>query len=85
MSAFELPVAINAQYLALFIIGNVNVILFGGVFGESEIGATHTDISSHNLCPGNREHVCPSGPTPNINTSKRGKSYGAKYCDIFWI
>jgi len=85
MSAFELPVAIKAQYLALFRIGNVKVILFGGDLGESEIEATHTDVSSHNLCPGNREHVCPSGPTPSINASKRGKSYGAKYCDIFWM
>jgi len=74
ISAFELPVAINAQYLALLRIGNVKVILFGGGFGESEIGATHTDVSSHNLCPGNNEHVCPSGPTPNINASNRGKS-----------
>lgn len=49
ISAFELPVAINAQYLALFKIGKVKVILLGGGFGESEIGATHTDVSSHNL------------------------------------
>lgn len=83
ISAFELPVAIKAQYLALFKIGNVKVILFGGGLGESEMGATHTDVSSHSLCPGNKEHVCPSGPTPNINASKRGKSYGAKYTDIF--
>lgn len=74
ISAFEVPVAMKAQYLALLRIGNVKVILFGGGFGESEIGATHTDVSSHNLCSGNKEHVCPSGPTPNIKASKRGKS-----------
>lgn len=74
ISAFELPVAMNAQYLALFNIGNVKVILFGGGLGELEMGATHTEVSSHNLCPGNKEHVCPSGPTPSINASKRGKS-----------
>lgn len=56
----------------------MNVILDNGGLGESLIGQTHKLVSSRSLWLGNKEHVCPSGPNPNNNTSNFGKLSGGK-------
>mmetsp|Transcript_11708 Transcript_11708/g.13343 ORF Transcript_11708/g.13343 Transcript_11708/m.13343 type:complete len:236 (+) Transcript_11708:37-744(+) len=54
---------------ASFNTGNVNVILRGGIFGESSIGATNRDCSVNKPWPGKSEQVCPSGPKPSTRQS----------------
>lgn len=83
ISAFPWPATANIQFSALLIIGNVSVILLGGGLGESVMGAIHTDVSSNNRWPGNKEHVCPSGPMPKRRAWKRGRLSGAKNGAIF--
>jgi hypothetical protein len=65
--------------------GKVKVILAGGGLGELVMGATHTDVSSSRLCSGNREQVCPSGPTPSSSKSNLGKLSGEKKTANFWM
>ncbi len=62
---FEVPVATNPTVRAILSVGKVNVIRWGGGFGESAIDATHPDLLRVTLCfssscPGNRDAVCPS-------------------------
>lgn len=52
--------------------GYVRVTRSDGGFGESMMWATHFVRSSRRGCEGKREHVCPSGPTPSRQRSKRG-------------
>lgn len=72
------PVATKMARRVLLITGNVNVILLGGGFGESVIGATHTEVSCRSGWPGNKEHVWPSGPIPRSSKSNLGMSLGGK-------
>lgn len=65
------------SYVALtlreaFRTGYVSVTRSDGGFGESTMWATHFVRSSRRGCEGKREHVCPSGPTPSRQRSKRG-------------
>jgi len=50
----------------------VKVIRLLGGFGLSSTSAIHLADSDSSSCPGNREHVCPSGPIPNRIKSKVG-------------
>jgi hypothetical protein len=77
-SAFAAPVTANTQYSALLTTGKVSVILDGGGLGALVTGATHTEVSSQIRCPGKREHVCPSGPTPSSRRWNRGSESGGK-------
>lgn len=43
--------------------------LLGGGLGESVIGATFSVVSVNRGWPGNKEHVCPSGPIPSSSKS----------------
>lgn len=69
----------KTQFFALLITGKVRVILDGGGLGESVMGATQRAVSFRSLCPGNKEHVCPSGPIPNRSMSNLGIKSGGKY------
>ena len=72
-SALPAPVAIKITCLAALHTGRVTVILLGGGFGEFSIGTTHDGpLYSKSGCPGNKEHVCPSGPNPKNKKSNLG-------------
>jgi len=83
ISAFPAPAMAKTHSSALLSTGKVKVILAGGGLGELVIGATQTEVSSRRLCPGNREQVCPSGPTPKSSKWNLGKQSGGKKTAIF--
>ena len=68
------PVLTNATHLLALMMGYVSVILHGGGLGESEIGARRREFSWSSGWPGNKEHVCPSGPIPSRSISREGTS-----------
>jgi len=78
--ALDSPVTTIPISRAALISGSVNVIRFGGGFGESVIGAIslRDAVSAASGCPSNIDAVCPSGPIPSSTRSNFGISESAE-------